>query len=284
METAHVTDRRRFWTEYRPGFRFTDGPAGTPELFEEVERHRYELEPPHPRDRPVRPVAGARRSRVRSHRDRRQPLRSCRRALYRRGLQSGGTLARKPPRSIVRSGVLGRRHTSPARHSEGREGVSTGFCDAGGTALVMVYHRSSFNYRFTIMTLRRLLAATLKLPRAPRLVARMTHEPTKLPEGHRELLEEPGIRHVTDASSFCHTTPMDPANPLVEGLHPPGGDQAGLGVRCGRDHGAVPEHAVGSRRCPVHGHGARRATREAVGQAAVGARHQAIATFEMTRG
>jgi hypothetical protein len=26
METAHVTDRRRFWTEYQPGFRFTDAP------------------------------------------------------------------------------------------------------------------------------------------------------------------------------------------------------------------------------------------------------------------
>jgi len=45
METAHVTDRRRFRTECQPGFRFTDAPAGTPEFFEEVGRHRYDLEP-----------------------------------------------------------------------------------------------------------------------------------------------------------------------------------------------------------------------------------------------
>jgi SAM-dependent methyltransferase len=34
-----------FWTEYQPGFRFTDEPVGTPEFFLAVERHRYSLEP-----------------------------------------------------------------------------------------------------------------------------------------------------------------------------------------------------------------------------------------------
>ena len=40
-----LADRRRFWSTYQPGFRFTDAPLGTPEFFRAVELHRYRMEP-----------------------------------------------------------------------------------------------------------------------------------------------------------------------------------------------------------------------------------------------
>ena len=41
---ASLEQRRAFWTEYQPGFRFTDAEVGMREFFQAVERHRYALE------------------------------------------------------------------------------------------------------------------------------------------------------------------------------------------------------------------------------------------------
>ncbi len=43
--TPESSSSQSFWTEYQPGFRATDAPAGSPEFFAHVEAHRYALEP-----------------------------------------------------------------------------------------------------------------------------------------------------------------------------------------------------------------------------------------------
>jgi len=84
----------------------------------------------------------------------------------------------------------------------------------GGTALVMVYHRNSLNYRFTVMIVRRLLAASLLLPGVPRLVARVTGEEPRVLAEQRGLLRRYGLRYVRDTGLFLSNNTDGPGNPL----------------------------------------------------------------------
>ena len=63
----------------------------------------------------------------------------------------------------------------------------------GGRCLVMLYHRSSFNYYCNIMVLRRLGAPLLLLPGGARLVTRLTGESVETLAGHRALLRRLGL-------------------------------------------------------------------------------------------
>ena len=84
----------------------------------------------------------------------------------------------------------------------------------GGTALVMVYHRDSFNYRVNIMMIRRMLAAMLVVPGAPSGIARLTGESPDVLEGHRELLRKHGLGYLTDGERFLSNNTDGPGNPL----------------------------------------------------------------------
>src|SRR3954453_9312912 len=42
---SDIAQRRAFWSEYQPGFRFADAAVGSKRFFEDVEAHRYALEP-----------------------------------------------------------------------------------------------------------------------------------------------------------------------------------------------------------------------------------------------
>jgi SAM-dependent methyltransferase len=84
----------------------------------------------------------------------------------------------------------------------------------GGTAIVMVYHRGSLNYRFNILLVRRLLAATLVVPGAQRLVGALARADAGLVAGHRELLERHGLRYLTDTGLFLSNNTDGPGNPL----------------------------------------------------------------------
>jgi hypothetical protein len=78
----------------------------------------------------------------------------------------------------------------------------------------MVYHRDSFNYRFTILVVRRALAALLALPGAASAVSRLTSESPEVLEGHRRLLAEHGLRYVRDRQLFLSHNTDGPGNPL----------------------------------------------------------------------
>ena len=81
-------------------------------------------------------------------------------------------------------------------------------------AIVMVYHRDSFNYRFTILVLRRALVSLLLLPGGPALVGRLTGERIDVLEGHRHLLREHGLNYVRDHQLFLNNNTDGPGNPL----------------------------------------------------------------------
>jgi ubiquinone/menaquinone biosynthesis C-methylase UbiE len=83
----------------------------------------------------------------------------------------------------------------------------------GGTAIVMVYHRASLNFFFSIMVVRRLLAAALLVPRADRAIARLTGEPIDVLQGHRALLAQHGWRYLEPSLFLSHNTD-GPGNPL----------------------------------------------------------------------
>ncbi len=93
----------------------------------------------------------------------------------------------------------------------------------GGTAIVMVYHRRSFNFYVSIMAVRRALAALLLVPGAERAIARVTGERPDLLHGHRELLRHHGVRYIADPALFLSHNTDGPGNPLskaytVEGM------------------------------------------------------------------
>jgi SAM-dependent methyltransferase len=84
----------------------------------------------------------------------------------------------------------------------------------GGQCLVMLYHRSSLNYRFNILVLRRLGALALLSPRAAAVIGRLTGESPETLEGHRALLRRHGLRYLTDRRLFLSNNTDGPGNPL----------------------------------------------------------------------
>ncbi|HMJ01859.1 MAG TPA: class I SAM-dependent methyltransferase, partial [Conexibacter sp.] len=84
----------------------------------------------------------------------------------------------------------------------------------GGRALVMVYHRASLNHHVNIMLIRRLLVLGLRLPGFATLVARATGEDEAVLQGHRDLLDEHGLRYLTDRQLFLDNNTDGPGNPL----------------------------------------------------------------------
>jgi SAM-dependent methyltransferase len=84
----------------------------------------------------------------------------------------------------------------------------------GGQCLVMLYHRSSFNYRFNILVLRRLGALLLLVPGGSGLVSRLTGEPVEILLQHRALLRQHGTSYLTDRQLFLSNNTDGPGNPL----------------------------------------------------------------------
>ena len=224
-----------YWTRNQPGFRFSSAKYGSAEFFADIEAHRYRLEP-HIRDvvrfdrwrgRDVLEVgcgigtdgaafarAGARYTGLDAAAT---ALDLARRRFTLEGLQGRfvhGSAGRLPFRDgvfdlVYSHGVI--------HHITGPEAAVCEFYRVlrpGGTALVMLYHRASFNYHFTIMVVRRVLAALLLVPGAAALVARITGEDKKILEAHRELLRAHGFRYLRDRALFLSNNTDGPGNPL----------------------------------------------------------------------
>jgi len=235
VDQPGVEQRRDFWTSYQPGFRATRAEVGTEAFFREVERERYALEPHIPeivrfadwRGRDVLEAgcgigtdgaqfaqAGARYTGIDFSRT---ALDLARRRFEIDGLAGAflqGSVTELPvPNSsfdlVYSNGVI---HHVPGTEQAVREFRRV--LRPGGTALVMVYHRDSFNYRFTILLLRRSLVAVLALPGAVRAVSALTGESPDVLEGHRRLLGEHGLRYLRDRQLFLSHNTDGPGNPL----------------------------------------------------------------------
>jgi SAM-dependent methyltransferase len=225
----------RFWSEYQPGFRFSDAPVGSREFFSEVEAHRYSLEPHIPEIVRFERWSGA---------DVLEAgcgiatdgARFARAGARYTGLDQSETALALADRRFRQEGLDGRFERGSVtalpfgdasydlvyshgviHHLPETERAVAEFARVlrpGGTALVMLYHRDSLNYRFNIMVVRRLLAASLLIPGAVRAVAAATGEDPAVLEGHRRLLSEHGPRYLTDAQLFLSNNTDGPGNPL----------------------------------------------------------------------
>jgi SAM-dependent methyltransferase len=230
-----ATREERFWSANQPGFRFAHAEPGSPEFFAEVEHHRYELEPHIPgiveferwtgRD-VLEAGCGIATDGVRFARAsaryvgldqsaRAVELARERFALERlQGSVEQGSLTALPFADesfdlVYSHGVIHHIPDTERAVAEFRRVLRP-----GGTALVMVYHGDSFNYRFTIMTLRRGLAALLLLPGVPAAVARLTGESEAVFAGQRTLLKRHGVRYLADRALFLSNNTDGPGNPL----------------------------------------------------------------------
>jgi SAM-dependent methyltransferase len=230
-----LSARRRFWISYQPGFRASGAPVGSPAFFAEVEARRYELEPhivelaqfERWAGRDVLEVgcgiatdgmrfvrAGARYTGI-DFSD--TALELARHRVEREGASARfmhGSAAQLPfPDGsfdlVYSNGVI---HHIPETGQAIRE--IRRVLRPGGTALVMVYHRQSFNFLISILLVRRALAALLLIPGADRLIARLTGEAPAVLQGHRDLLRAHGLRYPSDPALFLSHNTDGPGNPL----------------------------------------------------------------------
>ena len=224
-----------FWGENQPGLRFSSAAVGSPEFFAEVERHRYALEPAIPemaeferwRDADVLEVGcgiatdGLRFARAGARYTGLDPSARALELAQRRFALEGreGTfVAGSAERLPFPDGSFDLAYSHGVIHHIERTAAAVAelhrVLRPGGTALVMVYHRDSLNHRFTIMAVRRALAALLLLPGGVELVARASGESRALLDGHRELLRRHGLRYLRDRQLFLSNNTDGPGNPL----------------------------------------------------------------------
>ena len=174
-------ERRSFWTGYQPGMRGPTATVGSPEFFAEAAARRYTLEPDiaeivsferwagkdvleagcgigHRR----RPGLRARRRQV--SRGRLQPsrARACAPALPELAdadSWSRGSITRSPlSRRVVSTSSTRTASSTTWPRRRARSAEFHRVLRPGGAAIVMVYHRASLNFFFSIMVLRRVLA------------------------------------------------------------------------------------------------------------------------------
>jgi SAM-dependent methyltransferase len=235
LDALDLEHRREFWTAYQPGFRFSPAEVGSPEFFRAVERHRYALEPHIPEmvrfadwaDHDVLEAgcgiatdglqfsrAGARYTGIDFSPT---AIELARHRFELEGLDGSlvdGSITELPFRDasfdlVYSHGVI---HHLPETERAVMEFHRV--LRPGGTALVMLYHRDSFNHRFTILVVRRGLASILALPGSARAISALTGEPPTVLEGHRRLLSEHGLAYLRDRQLFLSHNTDGPGNPL----------------------------------------------------------------------
>ncbi len=235
MSHADELRRREFWTGYQPGFRVTNRAPGGPEFFRDVERERYLLEPD------IQEMVKFSTWRNRDVLEAGCGIATDGAQLARAGARYTGMDFSSTALDLARTrfaieglpgqfvqGSLGKLPFDDAsfdlvysmgviHHIPETEQVVSEFhrvLRPGGHALVMVYHRASFNYRVTILVLRRALISLLLLPGGPRLVARATGERPEVLLDHRRLLREHRFEYLRDRQLFLSNNTDGPGNPL----------------------------------------------------------------------
>jgi ubiquinone/menaquinone biosynthesis C-methylase UbiE len=232
---APLEERREFWTDYQPGFRFSGAPVGSPEFFAAVEKHRYDLEPAIHEFAPFRSCDGMRVMEggcgiatdgvnfARGGADYTgvdfspTALELAQRRFELEGRQGKFVRASLTDLPLPDSSFDLVYSCGVIHHLPETERAVTEFhrvLKPGGTALVLVYHRNSLNYWFNIMVVRRVLAGLLLVPGAARAVAALTGEQREVLDGHRRLLAEHGTRYLRDTKLFLSNNTDGPDNPL----------------------------------------------------------------------
>lgn len=246
-----ASGNQKFWTDYQPGFRAAHSPVGSRAFFDEVTERRYALEPHIPEVVRFERWSGcdvleagcgigtdgarfaASGARYTGFDFSRTALALATRRFALDGLPGrfcAGSITRLPFADRTFDLVFSHGVIHHVRDTEAAVREFERVLRPGGTALVMVYHRRSFNYHVSIMLLRRTLALLLTLPGAAALVSRVTGERQGVLSGHRELLSAHGIAYLRDRERFLSHNTDGPGNPLskvytsdqLRELFPPG--------------------------------------------------------------
>ena len=224
-----------FWTAYQPGMRFSSAAVGSVDFFDEVEAHRYALEPH------ILDIVQFERWRGLDVLEAGCGIATDGVRFARAGARYVGvdpshtalSLARRRftleslPGELVEGSVTSLPFPDQTfdlvfshgviHHIDNTERAVTELnrvLRPGGTALVMVYHRHSLNYYVNILLLRRLAVALLLIPQAHRALAPLTPETPELLAAHRRLLQRHGRRYLTDRQLFVNNNTDGPGNPL----------------------------------------------------------------------
>lgn len=228
-------DSAAFWSTYQPGFRVTHARPGTREFYEQVERHRYATEPAIPEFARFGERLGARVLEL-----------GCGIGTDGANFARNGAAYTGLDPSPTALSLARERFDQEALDGEFVEGSATALpfpdnsfdlvysCGVlhhlartqtaidevhrvlrpGGEAVVMLYHRASVNYWFTILVVRRALATILLVPGGERLITRLTGERPEVIDGHRELLREHGLGYLRNSALFLSNNTDGPGNPL----------------------------------------------------------------------
>jgi ubiquinone/menaquinone biosynthesis C-methylase UbiE len=226
---------RAFWQAHPCGTKFSDAEMGTPEFFERVEAHRYikEWHIPEAAD-----FAGARGLQVLEigcglGTDGAQFAQA---GAHYTGIdltEAATSLARK---RFELSGLIGEFRVADAENLDFADnsfdrvyshGVLHHTPDTaravreihrvlkpGGRAMIMLYHRDSYNYRVGIRVLRRAGARLLKTEGGIRLIHRLTGEPIDSLREHAGLLKDKDGGE-TSADDFLSQSTDGAGNPLA---------------------------------------------------------------------
>lgn len=235
MIHSSAVEGQNFWSGYQPGFRFSHAPVGTREFFDEVTAQRYDLEPHIPEIVEFERWAGSKvleagcgigtdgarfaksgaqytgldaSPTALSLAQRRFALEELA-GTFVRGSVTDLPFADESFDLVVSHGVIHHVQRTDAALREFHRVLRP-----GGTALVMIYNRRSFNYYFTLMLVRRAMISLLLIPGAVRVVAKVTREPEEVLAGHKQLLKQHRLRYLTDRSFFLSNNTDGPGNPL----------------------------------------------------------------------
>lgn len=226
---------REFWSGYQPGFRFAHSPIGSRPFFNEASAQRYAMEPHIPDVVDFERWSscdvleagcgigtdGARFAAAGAHYTGLDFSPSALALAQRRFALDGlrghfvkGSITQLPFPDATFDLVFSHGVIHHIRQTEEAVREFNRVLKPAGTALVMVYHRHSFNYYITIMLLRRVLVGLLVLPRASPIISKVTGEPPAVLEGHKSLLSRYGARYVLDRDRFLSHNTDGPGNPL----------------------------------------------------------------------
>jgi len=224
---------RAFWQAHPCGTKFTDAEIGTREFFDRIEAHRYEKEWHIPQAANFAGACGLRVLEIGCGMGTDGAQFAKGGAIY-TGIDLTEAAIELARRNFASAGLRGEFHVADAERLDFPDesfdivyshGVLHHTPDIqaainevhrvlkpGGRAVVMLYHRGSYNYRVGIRILRRAGAGLLKSETGIKIVNRLTGEPIESLREHAQLVSRNG--HVS-ASELLNQSTDGAGNPLA---------------------------------------------------------------------
>ncbi|HKO36600.1 MAG TPA: class I SAM-dependent methyltransferase [Pyrinomonadaceae bacterium] len=223
---------RVFWQAHPCGTKFSDAEIGTPEFFERVEAHRYEKERHIPRAADFQNTRGLRVLEIGCGMGTDGAQFAKAGAIY-TGIDLTDAAVELARKRFQVSGLKGEFHVADAERLDFPDasfdlvyshGVLHHTPDIeaavreihrvlkpGGRAMVMLYHRGSYNYRVGIRVLRRAGAGLLTSEAGIKLINLLTREPIDSLREHAELARNGN----SSADDFLSQSTDGAGNPLA---------------------------------------------------------------------